>query len=70
MAPRFRVGTSQKTPQYVPSTHSILLTSTIHRSQAQNIDECLQKLHSLVLSAASGPIKKCPSQQQNRKWKA
>lgn len=31
-------------PHYVASTHSILLTSTVHRSQVQNIDECLQKV--------------------------
>jgi peptidyl-tRNA hydrolase ICT1 len=56
----------------------------VHRSQAQNIDECLQKvclplitgcaiswiyfqLHSLILSAASIPIKKGPSEEQKKK---
>ncbi|KAJ3792776.1 RF-1 domain-containing protein [Lentinula aff. detonsa] len=46
-----------KSPQYVSSTKSLLITSTIYRSQSQNIDDCLSKLHALVLSAASSSIK-------------
>ncbi|KIM39231.1 hypothetical protein M413DRAFT_75007 [Hebeloma cylindrosporum] len=65
--PRWALPILQRTPHYVSSTHSILLTSTVHRSQAQNIDECLHKLHSLILSAASLPIKKGPSEQQKKK---
>lgn len=31
-------------PFYVSSTKSIQITSTVHRSQAQNIDDCLKKV--------------------------
>ncbi|KAF5378962.1 hypothetical protein D9757_009122 [Collybiopsis confluens] len=44
-------------PQYVVSTKSLLIKSTVYRSQAQNIEDCLTKLHNLVLSAASAPVK-------------
>lgn len=56
-----------KNPHYVASTHSILITSTVHRCQSQNIDECLQKLHSLILTAASKYIKSAPSDSQKKK---
>ncbi|KAF8151007.1 peptide chain release factor class I/class II [Crassisporium funariophilum] len=65
--PRWALPDLIKNPHYVASTHSILITSTVHRSQAQNIAECLQKLHSLVLSAASKSIKSTPSQAQQKK---
>ncbi|KIK58102.1 hypothetical protein GYMLUDRAFT_171801 [Collybiopsis luxurians FD-317 M1] len=43
--------------QYVASSHSLLITSTVHRSQSENIEDCLTKLHNLVLSAASASVK-------------
>ncbi|KAJ3760121.1 RF-1 domain-containing protein [Lentinula raphanica] len=46
-----------KSPQYVTSTKSLLITSTVYRSQSQNVDDCLAKLHALVLNAASSSIK-------------
>jgi len=42
---------------YVPSTNSLLITSSTHRSQAQNVDDCLAKFHSLILHHAESPIK-------------
>ncbi|KAI3615986.1 peptidyl-trna hydrolase domain protein [Moniliophthora roreri] len=47
-----------KSPQYAPSSQSILITSSTYRSQAQNIEDCLSKLHSLILSASSANLKK------------
>jgi len=65
--PRWALPDVVKNPHYVASTHSILITSTVHRSQSQNIDECLQKLHSLILTAASRYIKSAPSDGQKKK---
>jgi peptidyl-tRNA hydrolase ICT1 len=31
-------------PQYTANSHSILITSTVHRSQSQNVDDCLSKV--------------------------
>ncbi|KAI8980135.1 RF-1 domain-containing protein [Trametes punicea] len=57
----------KKTPSYVSSSQSILLTSTVHRSQAQNVQECLAKLHSLVVSAASAGLVNEPSEEQRER---
>ncbi|KAF8813487.1 hypothetical protein BYT27DRAFT_7220425 [Phlegmacium glaucopus] len=57
-------------PHYVASTHSILITSMVHQSQSQNIDECLQKLHSLILTFASRCIKSALSDGQKKKVEA
>ncbi|KAF9478861.1 hypothetical protein BDN70DRAFT_722835 [Pholiota conissans] len=65
--PRWAVPILVKDSHYVASTHSILVASTAHRSQAHNIEECLSKLHALVLAAASKPIKHGPSEQQKKK---
>ncbi|KAI0649167.1 hypothetical protein C8Q79DRAFT_495535 [Trametes meyenii] len=54
----------KKTPSYVSSSQSILLTSTVHRSQAQNVQDCLVKLHTLVVSAASAGLVNEPSEEQ------
>ncbi|KAF9072564.1 RF-1 domain-containing protein [Rhodocollybia butyracea] len=56
-----------KSPQYVSSTKSLLVTSTVFRSQSQNIDDCLAKLHALVLSAASAPIKNETSEETKKR---
>ena len=31
-------------PSYVASTNSLLISSTVHRSQSQNVDDCLSKV--------------------------
>lgn len=35
--------TDRLKPSYVASSESILFTSTVHRSQTQNVEECLSK---------------------------
>ncbi|KAK1215029.1 hypothetical protein PQX77_022379 [Marasmius sp. AFHP31] len=55
-----------KSPQYAPSTHSILITSSVSRSQHQNVDDCLSKLQSLVLSAASAGIRNETPEEQKK----
>ncbi|KAF9007441.1 RF-1 domain-containing protein [Cyathus striatus] len=54
-------------PHYVASTHSILITSTVYRSQSQNVEDCLSKLHSLISTVASSQIKNEPSAEQVKK---
>ncbi|KAF8813477.1 hypothetical protein BYT27DRAFT_7181021 [Phlegmacium glaucopus] len=68
--PRWAMPDVVKNSHYVASTHSILITSTVHRSQSQNIDECLQKLHSLIFTSASRYIKSAPSDGQKKKVEA
>ncbi|KAI0295891.1 hypothetical protein B0F90DRAFT_1637160 [Multifurca ochricompacta] len=57
----------EESPYFVKSTRSILLTSTLHRSQAQNVDDCLWKLHTLICSAASRPFQTEPSKEQRER---
>ncbi|KAI0784546.1 hypothetical protein C8Q75DRAFT_387038 [Abortiporus biennis] len=55
------------TPTYVSSSQSLLVTSTVHRSQAENVNECLTKLHALVLSASSAALITEPSPEQRER---
>ncbi|KAL4248725.1 hypothetical protein ABKN59_006331 [Abortiporus biennis] len=55
------------TPAYVSSSQSLLVTSTVHRSQAENVNECLTKLHALVLSASSAALITEPSPEQRER---
>ncbi|KAI0661670.1 RF-1 domain-containing protein [Cubamyces menziesii] len=57
----------KKTPSYVSSSQSILITSTVHRSQSQNVQECLAKLHALVMSAASAGLVNEPTEEQKER---
>ncbi|KAI9429546.1 hypothetical protein H4582DRAFT_2027599 [Lactarius indigo] len=57
----------RESPYFVRSTCSILLTSMLHRSQAQNVDDCLSKLHALISSASSRPIQDEPSEEQRER---
>ncbi|RPD60010.1 hypothetical protein L226DRAFT_63688 [Lentinus tigrinus ALCF2SS1-7] len=57
----------KKTPAYTSSSQTILLTSTAHRSQAQNVQDCLAKLHSLIVSAASAGLVNEPSEVQQER---
>ncbi|KAF7773156.1 hypothetical protein Agabi119p4_5323 [Agaricus bisporus var. burnettii] len=52
---------------YVASSHCIQVSSTTTRSQAQNVDDCLAKLHATILSAAKALIKNEPSEAQKQK---
>ncbi|KAF8622007.1 hypothetical protein AX15_007361 [Amanita polypyramis BW_CC] len=59
----------QRSTHYVSSTNEILITSTVHRSQAQNVEECLSQLHVLLVSASSSPIKNDPTEGQKQRVK-
>ncbi|KAJ6577576.1 RF-1 domain-containing protein [Mycena capillaripes] len=54
-------------PHYVSSSGSIQITSTVHRSQSQNIEECLSKFHTLLVEASSSAIKNEPSEAQRKR---
>ncbi|KAJ7628326.1 RF-1 domain-containing protein, partial [Roridomyces roridus] len=57
----------RRSSYYVSSSQVIQITSTVHRSQAQNINECLSKFHALLLSAASSTLKNEPSEAQKKR---
>ncbi|KAL6298637.1 RF-1 domain-containing protein [Sparassis latifolia] len=54
----------KKNSSYVSSTQSIQITSTVYRSQAQNIEDCLSKLHALIMSASSASLVNEASEEQ------
>ncbi|KAF7312153.1 RF-PROK-I domain-containing protein [Mycena indigotica] len=57
----------ERSPYYVVSSQSLQLTSSVFRSQSQNIDDCLSKLHALVLEASSADVKvETSAEQKNR----
>ncbi|KAF5327268.1 hypothetical protein D9619_004938 [Psilocybe cf. subviscida] len=65
--PKWAVLALKNDPHYVASTHSILVTSTVHCSQEQNIEECLKKLHAIITAAAASCIQRGLSEEQKKK---
>jgi len=57
----------KRSPHYVSSSQSIQITSTVHRSQSQNIEECLSKFHALLIEASSSTLKNEPSEAQRKR---
>ncbi|EIW57497.1 uncharacterized protein TRAVEDRAFT_125523 [Trametes versicolor FP-101664 SS1] len=58
------------TPAYASSSQSVLITSTVHRSQAQNLtrfDRRSLQLHTLIVSAASAGLVNEPSEEQRKR---
>ncbi|KAK7461806.1 hypothetical protein VKT23_008237 [Stygiomarasmius scandens] len=53
-------------PHYVSSTKSIQISSTQYRSQAQNVEDCLDKLHALILTTSIAPIRN-PTSEETKK---
>lgn len=56
-----------KTPYYVKTTHSLLVSSSASRSQARNIDDSLSKMHVVVMDAAKDFITNEPSAEQRQR---
>ncbi|KIY50212.1 hypothetical protein FISHEDRAFT_39595 [Fistulina hepatica ATCC 64428] len=52
---------------YVKSTDTIVISSMEHRSQAENVEECLTKLRGLIQSCASASLKTETSQAQKER---
>ncbi|KAG2132952.1 hypothetical protein DEU56DRAFT_811412 [Suillus clintonianus] len=55
------------TPYYVKTSHSLLVSSTVSRSQARNIDDSLSKMHTIVMDAAKNFITSEPSAKQRQR---
>ncbi|GJJ11967.1 hypothetical protein Clacol_006205 [Clathrus columnatus] len=51
-------------PAYVASSQSLLVTSTQSRSQAQNVEDCFKKLHSIIRDACSAVIPTLPDSER------
>jgi len=59
-----------KDPHYAPSSHSLLVTSTTTRSQAQNIDDCLAKLHKIILASSTAHLQNPTSVETKKRVQA
>ncbi|KAI0806222.1 hypothetical protein BC629DRAFT_1590626 [Irpex lacteus] len=57
----------KKSPHYVASSQSLLVTSTTTRSQSQNLADCLSKLHGIILAGSSAALINEPSEEQKEK---
>ncbi|TFY72461.1 hypothetical protein EVG20_g566 [Dentipellis fragilis] len=62
--PKWAAEGLRKSPYFVSSSRSILITSTAHRSQSQNVADCLSKLHTLISDMAAKELKNEPSEEQ------
>lgn len=65
--PPWAVSSLKASPYYVASTNSILVSSSAHRSQSQNVDECLNKLYRLVVETASAGIRNETSEDTKKR---
>ncbi|KAG8806291.1 hypothetical protein FRC17_005088 [Serendipita sp. 399] len=54
---------------YIRSSDSIQTSAMTSRSQGSNLDECLSKLHSLILKAALDSVPTLPSEAQQERVK-
>ncbi|PVF95463.1 hypothetical protein CPB86DRAFT_764024 [Serendipita vermifera] len=54
----------RSTPYFVGSSSSLQTSSSTTRSQSENLDDCLQKMHQIILAAALESIPRMPSEQQ------
>ncbi|KAG8904680.1 hypothetical protein FRC01_008650 [Tulasnella sp. 417] len=54
-------------PAYVKADDSLLISSTRHRTQAENVEDCLQKLHALILDTSSAAITNDPTAEQQQR---
>lgn len=58
---------AKKSPYYVASDHSILVTSMRHRTQEANVEDALQKLHAHLLELAQeGMVGETSDDQRER----
>ncbi|RXW19368.1 hypothetical protein EST38_g6487 [Candolleomyces aberdarensis] len=56
-----------KETHYASSSNSILVTSTTTRSQAQNIDDCLSKLHEIILTCSTRGLKNVTPEETKKR---
>jgi len=55
--PGYVINNLTQTTHYIPSSHCLLLLSSSQRSQFANKADCVQRLHSIILSAALQGVK-------------
>lgn len=58
---------AKKSPYYVASDHSILVTSMRHRTQEANVQDALEKLHAHVLELAQEGLVGETSEEQKKR---
>ncbi|SJX64258.1 uncharacterized protein SRS1_14907 [Sporisorium reilianum f. sp. reilianum] len=58
---------AKKSPYYVASDHSLLITSMRHRTQEANVQDALEKLHAHLLELAQDGLVGETSQQQRER---
>ncbi|KAG8836593.1 hypothetical protein FRB91_008575 [Serendipita sp. 411] len=59
----------RQSPSYVRSSDSLQTSSMTSRTQGANLDECLSKLHSIILKAATESVPTLPSVEQQERVK-
>ncbi|KIO27233.1 hypothetical protein M407DRAFT_193456 [Tulasnella calospora MUT 4182] len=65
--PLWAQSTLRTLPAYVKADDCLLISSTRHRTQAENVEDCLKKLHTLILDASSAAITKDPTAEQKQR---
>ncbi|KZV81953.1 hypothetical protein EXIGLDRAFT_713611 [Exidia glandulosa HHB12029] len=55
--PEWAKAALRKNPAYAASSASLLVSSDVTRSQSQNLDESLRKLHGIILAASQQDLK-------------
>ncbi|EJD51970.1 hypothetical protein AURDEDRAFT_82908 [Auricularia subglabra TFB-10046 SS5] len=55
--PEWAKANLRRNPAYSASSGSLLVSSDVTRSQSQNVDEALRKLHEIILAAAQQDVK-------------
>ncbi|KAH7106949.1 RF-1 domain-containing protein [Auriculariales sp. MPI-PUGE-AT-0066] len=61
--PEWAKAVLRRHPTYSHATGSLIVSSEVTRSQSQNLDEGLRKLHAIILAAAQADIKNETSQE-------
>jgi len=55
--PRYMIDALTQDRHYAASTHSILLNSSLERSQAANVEDCYRRLHAVLVDAAERGVR-------------
>ncbi|SHO80094.1 Similar to S.cerevisiae protein YOL114C (Putative protein of unknown function with similarity to human ICT1) [Malassezia sympodialis ATCC 42132] len=58
---------AKQSPMYIQATHSLQVASERHRSQAQNVQDALSKLHAEILRLGSAGLRGATSPEQQER---
>ncbi|AYO41966.1 Meiotically up-regulated gene 82 protein [Malassezia restricta CBS 7877] len=61
---------AKRSPMYIQSTHSLQVSSERHRTQSQNIQDALGKIHAEIVRLASEGLRGETSPEQRRRVEA